>query len=432
MLLAATAVLAGAVPAASAAPITTSGSVVVRWQSNPATCADRGLCGRSGVLSWRPDSTGGSADLVEDFSFISFFGSEAIARSYRGGAGCIARVDAPTDLTAVPGPRSGTLVASMRDGADFSFGRCAGPLGSDFAAALPESRPVSKAVLRRGGLIDMRGRRSFSSGPFEGEVISTFTIRTRRTRGDSSGAESGGVRTRSPRGRRVRYGLVTASYAVESLAGDAGYAFSGAPGAECSPFDTCGLTGDVTLHTAVNAGSLTLRSKRALRPGATETVGAGLGAMRRGGTSVFGDAQLGPPEDYDAETPFAIPFSETATPPGGDTCSEAGSFREPHLSVRRARTGVLVQLLHGGNSEPDPLRTRCPGPGSDDVGTLAGAVLPLGAIGRQDVVLTLRPNPAFTTLGLRGIGRGELQLSLRLTSIHATTRTIRVQHAGLL
>jgi hypothetical protein len=430
--LALVALLACAAPA-FATEVTTRGSVVVRWQSNPATCAEHGLCGRSGSLSWRPErNVGGFSQIGADFGYLSLYDAEAIARSHRGAESCIDRVDAPADIVGKPGTRRGVLTVTMREIKEFGFGRCAGPLGSDFAAALPQSPPLTANALRNGTLIDLRGRTPFSAGPFEGEVISTLTFRTRRERPSSDGGESTQTTTapRQPEGHVVHYGTTTATYAIEQLTGDAGYAFSGAPRPECRPFDACEMTGDVTLHADVHEGSLTLSSTRRLAPGARETVAAGLRALRRGGTRFFGDVNLGPEFDPDREpepeSPFAIPFSASATPAGGETCTDTGSFTELYLAVGRRRAGIALRLLHGGNSRPDPLRTRCPGPGSDDVGALASGLLPLDSVAEPRVELTLKP-AGFTTLGMRGAGRGDLKLSLRLTTLRATTRDIRVQ-----
>lgn len=428
MLFGLVALLVAAAPA-EAALVTSTGSLVVRWQSNPATCAEQGLCGRSGSLSWRPENSGGSAEIVQgDFGYVSFVGPDAVARSYRGSAGsCIDHSSAPVDVTGEPGPRRGQLVFSMRNSDGLSFGRCAGPLASDFMAALPQSPPVATAKLRSRAVIDLRSRAAFSSGPFEGEVVSTLVVRTRpEPPPDSSNSISGTFSPKIKPGRRVHYGIVTAAYAIDGLQGDAGYAFSGAPEAECSPFDTCGMSGELMLHADVRIGRLTVTTVRPIPERAHETTSAGLRAMRRGGTSVFGDSFLGPIDETDTQPPFGIPFTETATPGNGEQCSAGGSFREPDLAVRRSRAGMLLRLNHGGNSDPDPLRTRCPGPGSDDVGALASGVLPLASVGQQSVALALRPSPFFTMVGLRGAGRGELRLTLRLQSLRAITRTQRL------
>jgi hypothetical protein len=421
---------------AEATEVISRGSVVVRWHSNPATCAERGLCGRSGTLSWRPDPGPGGINLSSyDFGFLSIFSTNAVARSYRGSMSCIDRVGSAADIVAEPGPRPGVLVFSMRDVTDFNFGRCAGPLAADFAAALPQAPPVTTKALRRGALVDFRAERTFSAGPFEGEVSSTLALRTRPEKASADDGSSHSVTQRPSRGRLVRYGIVSARYAVESLAGDAGYALSGAAWPECEPFDACGMTGDLMVHADVREGSVVIVSTRRIPANATETVAAGLRAFRRGGTSFFGDGHLGRELDFDTEpepgAPFAIPFSETVTPGGGETCSDTGSFREPYLDVDRRRTAIALRLLHGGNSLPDPLRTRCPGPGSDEVGALATGFVRLESVGQPRIELPLAPALAFTTVGMRGDGRGELKLSLRLTSLRAVTRMTRVRRETL-
>src|SRR4051812_24128938 len=81
-LLCALAALVVLAPAAQAAAVRPSGSVVVRWQSNPDTCASFGLCGRSGTLSWRPGSDLLELDSGTGIGYVGLFGSEAIVRSH--------------------------------------------------------------------------------------------------------------------------------------------------------------------------------------------------------------------------------------------------------------------------------------------------------------------------------------------------------------
>jgi hypothetical protein len=417
---------------ADAANVTSHGSLVVRWQSNPATCAEHGLCDRSGVLSWRPDSEYASLDLVDaNFAFLALYSSQAVARSHRGTQACVDRVTGPSEIVAAPGPRGHAFVFSMSQAADqLGFGRCAGPLGPDFGPALPQSAPVTVAALRRGAVIDLRARKPFSSGPFEGEVISTLTLRTER---EGTSDEGGSTGTTGPHSRLIRFGSVAASYAIESLSGDAGYSFGGSADPECSPFDTCGLAGELMLHPDLSQGSIRFDAVRRL-PTGRETVASGLRALRQGRARGFGESTLGPPFNPDrdeGEPSVSIPLTASATPAGGATCSETGSYTEPNLDIDRRVTGFAITLEHGGNSQPDPLRTRCPGPGGGDMGPLARATLPASAIGQPRIELTLRPAPGFVAPGFRGTGRGELTLSLRLTSVRALTRLIRVESGGL-
>jgi hypothetical protein len=419
---------------ASAQDVRVHGSLLVRWQSNPATCEQQGLCSRWGTLAWNPTSDTAHADSFADaFSFLDFFESRVVARSYRADgetpATCIDNDVAPVDIR-ISAQGRGRVVFSMRDFDEFSFGRCAGPLGRDFALALPQSKQLSRTGVMRGGLVDLRARTPFSSGPFEGEVVSTLTVRQKPERAES-GSDDGSTEETIPKprpGRLVRYGSVGASYAIERLAGDAGYDLRGMDG-ECSPFDTCGMTGDLMVHADVHEGTVRISSTRSIPLGSTETAADGLAALRRGGTHVYTDSTIGPSpflDVDDTETPFSIPFTATATPRGGETCNDSGKYLSPILGLRRTRAGLLAWLTHGGNSTPDALRTRCPGPGSDTVRSIGSALIPIAAVGRERIELTLRPEE-LAMAGLRGSGRGELQLTLRRTSLRATSRTTRIE-----
>src|SRR3954469_12916691 len=74
-------------PAAQAATVRPAGSVVVRWQSNPDTCASLVLCGRSVTLSWRPGSEFLELENGTGIGYVGLFGSEAIVRSHRDSGG---------------------------------------------------------------------------------------------------------------------------------------------------------------------------------------------------------------------------------------------------------------------------------------------------------------------------------------------------------
>src|SRR3954447_10332854 len=167
------------VPAfAHAADVTSRGSLVIRWASNPDTCGDAGLCGRSGTLSWRPGR--GSFDVSTGGTQVTYFEDPAVARSRRetdsGPRICVEATDNLIELAAAHAKGGSVLTMDKTPGLD--VGRCAGPLPADFAGALPRSRPFSPSRLgRRGGTIDMRGRAPFAAGPFSGEVISSLQLR---------------------------------------------------------------------------------------------------------------------------------------------------------------------------------------------------------------------------------------------------------------
>jgi hypothetical protein len=424
------AVFACAAPA-QAAGLRPGGSVVVRWHSNPETCAQSGLCDRSGSLVWRPDAAAAMlVDSLGDYAFVDVETSEAVARSNRtiGDAveTCIDRPDVLGEMVIGP-TNTRTVRVSLRGADDFSFGRCAGPLADDFLAAMPVSKPVATAQLGKGALVDMRGRKPFAATPFSGEVVSTLVLRPSRDRSRST--SSSGTPPAVDHGPRARYGQLAATYAITGLTGDLGWSFGGAPGDACAPFDTCGLSGDLSLHAGVPSGRLTISSVRRVGRGRHETVASGLAALRRSGTHVSADAELG---DFTKLPPtVAIPADEIVTPAGGATCSATAQLGEPVLFAARTKAGLSLRLQSGGNTVPDPLRTRCPGPATGELGlddALAAGALPLATIGAKQAFVQLRPASSFDTIGFSGTGHGAMTLSLRLVSLRASTRTIRVPH----
>jgi hypothetical protein len=423
------AVFACATPA-QAAGLRPGGSVVVRWHSNPDTCAQSGLCDRSGSLFWRPDAATAVASGLGDYGFIEAETRDVVARSSRTVGDTVeACIDSPDVLgEMVIGPTTThTVRVSLRGADDFSFGRCAGPLADDFLNAMPESKPVVAARLGEGAVVDMRGRKPFAAGPFSGEVISTLVLRP--SRDNSRSTSSSGTAPSAGRGPRVRYGQLVATYMITGLTGDLGWSFGGTPGDACAPFDTCGLSGDLSLRAAVPNGRLTIDSMRRIGRRRAETVASALAALRRGGTHVSADAELG---DFTKLPPtVAIPADETVTPGGGATCTATPKLDEPVLFAVRTNTGLSLRLQNGGNTVPDPMRTRCPGPASDELGfdnALAAGSLPLSAVGAKQASVELRPAASFDTVGFSGTGHGTLVLSLRLVRLRAGTRTIRVRH----
>jgi hypothetical protein len=190
---------------AQAGPLRPSGSVVVRWHSNPDTCSQSGLCDRSGSLVWRPDPASAIISGLGGYGFVEVQTTEAVARSSREVedtvATCIDRPDVLGEMVVGPA-RTRTVRVSLRGADDFSFGRCAGPLADDFLDAMPESKPVPAARLGKGALVDMRGRKAFAAGPFSGEVISTLVLRP--SPDNSRSTSSAGTSPRSNRGPRIR------------------------------------------------------------------------------------------------------------------------------------------------------------------------------------------------------------------------------------
>src|SRR4051794_12000011 len=417
--------------AAHAADVTTQGEVVVRWHSNPDACAASGMCDRSGTLTWRPARNESRLDLSElSYALVDVFGGDLVARSYRAtSAGTAACLDRPATPFGIPVELRGrrAFVVNMRAVDEFSFGHCAGPLASDFATAMPQSPPVSVAAARRSALIDLRGRAPFASGAFSGEVVSTLTLRTHREAAGTETTTSTGSSPPDTPTRKARLGALIASYAVTAFKGDAGFGFTGSDESTCFVYDSCGLVGDLTLHPDLSAGSVFFDSYRSIRAGRKETLGSALRALRAGKTRVDADGQLGSSDEDSSEIKTTLPLTESALPARGAECSDTGAFPEPYLEMKRSARGLALRLTGSGNSAPDPLRTRCPGPARDDLGALAAGSIPFAAVGRPQIEVTLRPSKGFSAFGLRGTGHGAITLSLKRLSIAASTRTISVQ-----
>ncbi|MFL5895682.1 MAG: hypothetical protein ACJ76Z_11315 [Thermoleophilaceae bacterium] len=420
---------AGARTGPQSVGLSSSGALVVRWQSNPDTCAASGLCGRSGTLSWRP----GSDNSLEFFGadaggFVGFFGADAVVRSRRttsdGDAVCVDTITGSLVNLALKPAGRGRVALAMTDETGLGFGRCAGPLGADFASALPVSAPLEVAALKRGTGVDLQQTNPFGGGAFTGEVISTLVLRTHRERGGIS--ESFGTSVKPRRGPRVRYGLIQLTYAIEHLTADMGIAYTGLPAPGCEPFDGCGLGGTLRIAGEFDQGRLVAGGARRL-PGAhaRETPAAALRALRSGRSRGNVEAFLG-------TEPVVFQLSQTAGFEGEQPCTDSGRYEVEDLGTRHAAGGIRVSFGQSGGTVADLIRTRCPGPLSLDLGLggpLATGTLRFRALGQKSLTLTLRPPAAFDSVAYRGAGQGAVTLSLRLVRQDVSTRTVRVERS---
>jgi hypothetical protein len=415
-------VFAVAAAATGAANVAPSGSLVVRWHSNPQTCAEHGLCDRSGTLSWRPTGPGAGFDVFAGGRRVSlnFFPGSALARSSRPGADgpavCVEQVPGPYQFDTIGRGRSTRL--KVADPESLGFGRCAGPLSADFAAALPLSRPLDPAKLRRGGVVDMRGRKAFAVGPFEGEVVSTLRFRV----GRSDGAADPARRARTAAAGRTRVGELTLTYAIEAVRGEATFAFAGAGDPMCEIFDACDLSGELRLGGTTAQGTLTVTATRRLPREAGETVAEALKTLHAGRSAIFADAFFGEEDAYPPAASF--PVAETSGFEGLPLCSDSGTLKLSGLGVAGEHNGLTLWLGGSEQAPPDELRTRCPGPTSGDLSArrLVSGVLPLPALGDDRPPLTLRPAGVFSSPAFAGSGHGALDVDLRLVSAEVRTR----------
>ena len=207
LLLAALAVPAPAGAQSRSSELTATGTITVTWRGDASRgCAGAAVCDVQGRTALPVDARGQlttrrTAGALRSFGYLFDDRSISVARVTRGGAGdgspiC---VDAPPTggfgpggfgLTIRPGP-SGRVLLGVQATSALSAGRCAGPLASDLATALPRtSATVSRLVA--GTTVDLSGRRAFTAGPFSGEVVAAVGVAAAPARTHRSGRSGPG------------------------------------------------------------------------------------------------------------------------------------------------------------------------------------------------------------------------------------------------
>jgi hypothetical protein len=184
------------VVSATAVQITVTGSLVVSFHGDQSTgCAARGLCGYSGVITWRPQ-----ADASRGFLNVEKLRTGG-RTSYQASLNFYSQASSPADLSAsvlhqVPGQPLGTcvdgsskqyslslpvrggriLVRVLGGGSSLLSTRCAGPLDSDIASVLPARSVPIPAAPRAHLAVDLSTVRSFAAGGLAGTVRSTLVL----------------------------------------------------------------------------------------------------------------------------------------------------------------------------------------------------------------------------------------------------------------
>src|SRR3954447_7387753 len=258
-----------------------SGALTVTWHGDPARgCADAGVCDVTGSVTVRADegSSSSSSDTEHVLNLLDVQTQGGIVRVSRGTSATCLDGTGEVRLTPRVLRRAGPRAVLALGAEDFAFGgqlgagRCAGPVPSDVAAAMPRAA-VPERVLRRAGAFDLRfgGRRTFAAGPFAGSVSSTLELRGRaaRTRG-RIGAFVRQPTPARPRHRRVvRVEGIVIGYRVAAADGALTTAFQGGPSPDCDALDACGMTGTHELRATPGAvlnffGTYPLGRRRAL------------------------------------------------------------------------------------------------------------------------------------------------------------------------
>ncbi len=406
-----------------------SGTLTYAWHGDPQRgCAAASLCGVRGSTTVHFDGFGqltqkGRRDELQLDSASATARVVRVDPSSRTG-GCVDTVSVDgllVHLRRITGARYAALVA----GSPVSSGRCAGPVDELSRLALPARR-----LRTRLPGFDLHGQTAFAAGPFSGTLISTVVIRPDTSQGSSSETSTSGSATAPPvRYRRVLVEHATLRYRVRGPDGALQATFAGVPDPYCTPLDSCGVVG--TLSLGVGGVSRTLVID------ATRNVRRRVPARRaltdlRAGRLFLGDSGL------DATVRGRL--SELASRSGGTGCRDVRS--EPlDLSVnggfffsnsRRA----LPFVLGNGSVSGDLLRTHCPGPAAADIVggspqqsgpalALASGMLPVSALGQRQLTVSLAHPGRFSSAGYSGTRGGSLRFTLALLGVRAGTRVVR-------
>jgi hypothetical protein len=115
---------------------------------------------------------------------------------------------------------------------------------------------------------------------------------------------------------------------------------------------------------------------------------------------------------------------------GGEPCTDSIALSGPGvIELNPGEHRVRTLFGTGGtDSRLDPLRTRCPGPGTADVagGRLAGGTLPLSAFARRKVTLRLNRGGSYLSDGYRGATSADMTVVLRRVKIRDHLQVIHV------
>lgn len=397
-----------------------TGPLTVAWSGDPARgCAAAGQCGVSGDLEVLPSGTQSGSPLQP----LELADSNAVARVIQrapNGAVQSTCVDpVPVDLSFSVRRVAGGRRAFIDDAFQpMSAGRCAGPTSADLATFSLPARPVGAHSY------DLSGQTSFGAGPFDVTVISGVQVHVTVTRG-SLGPVTAPPLPRAPklRTRHVLRESAVFDYRIEGISGSLGTGFAGVAPPLCQSLGACGATGQLT-STFTASGVIAFSGSRTVK----RRVGSAAAlADLRGGRMILGDNFF-----------FShIHESETETLAESDdvTCSDLA--HGPVFAQSSGRRGS-DELQLGGESGPfggvDALRTRCPGPSSQDVfgdrpAVLARGTLTSGQLGRPQLTLTLSTAGGFRGSAYQGDRGGSVVLHLTLVRASGGTRRVTVVFA---
>ena len=409
-----------------------SGTVAILFHGDRGSgCAAKGLCGYSGVITWRPGIAGNSGVLEIDklrvhghtveLGTFSLFSDpigppslrSAVRREAAGGTvGTCADVPSPGGFssTGVPIHRGTISVAVPGKTSSILPTRCAGPLDADVAGAMPVRSIGVPAAAHGHRLVDLSGTHDFARGGFAGTVRSTLVMHLRSAQTSSAGVGSSG----SPGGReRVVSMPLTATVSAATLS--ASIRGVGTPGV-CLTLDSCAARGTakLALRRSVGRGTITAFGP-ARRP--YRDFLAALGLSRRGrvaGIQAFGDIQL----SNDGRLDW------TLTQPA--FCSDSAQVSPGDISLA-ADSGRLLAFDDASGFS----HLRCPGPLlGEPLGIGASDTVPLGDLSHRAFTMRLRGTGGFSDDGYTGDVGGGLSLAVRPGRVTQHIITERVVSSG--
>jgi hypothetical protein len=431
------------------ATLRVTGALTVDFHGDEASgCAAARLCGVSGTVTWSP--AGPATLLASGFrshgkryeSAYLILGDESdsahaprtsarVRRLAAGDAAAGVCADVASQALSALGtaPRRGRAVEVRMVGLPADAGassealrtRCAGPMSSDVGALLPSHLISERALLHGHRNLDYSAERPFAAHGLAGTLRSTLVLHVvggQDVLADQTGQPPGRTRI-----RRTRY--LDLTYRIERVSGQVVTGVSGLADPDlCGPFDACGLLGSVTVAPSASSGGALLEATASARHSRLDLRRAvGLAPGRRAkGISTFGYVSWS--RDRGAVT---SDLSRGGAPGCLDSEPLAGGGA---VTLSFTRSGVHVRYGESGNSlgEPDPLRTRCPGPGIGDVtggGALATGTVPLRAFRGNRVTLRLTRGAAYRSDGYSGRSRSDVTVVLRRTRV---AERVRVEH----
>jgi hypothetical protein len=391
-----------------------SGAITVTFHADTATgCGALSGCAYHGTLVWSPE---GAGELLETAYTLGgrrhveralVFGPEnsqggpaTYADVFRDGSSGVSGecVDEQPSSPFLEGRRAGATFTFPLSGATAAT-RCAGPLPSDLAGALPSV--VLPGTPHRGLRVDASGTKTFAEHGFAGTLSSTMVITVGATRAlPQSVAPPKGV----PPVRYRRFRIVTVPIVGARAAGTLTARVTGTANTDvCVLLDACGVTGTLTVTPSPGTPSGNLSAQApASRPLRDVLTALGLAT----GGNIRGIGVLG-------EITWPEKGTTTADVVQGATCRDTAPLV--------GGTAILIALSGrtdaeyvpaGGPGGPAP-RTRCPGPLLWQSAPAVTGTFSQRILGRHTFSLVLSPRPASSDDGYDAHTSGHVTLTFR-------------------